>query len=227
MNRPLRTLFLAIFLLISPVSPMAQEIPTSWELYFSPNGGCTEAIIKELDKAKNTILAQAYSFTSAPIAKALLNGHKRGVKVAVILDKSQGKKQYSSADFMTNSGILTKIDSQHAIAHNKVIIIDRETVITGSFNFTKAAEESNAENLLIIHDRKLAERYVKNWQDHDRHSKVYTGRTIAAPKKPIKNIRFALILLSCRQDGLSIWRPRLNVKQNLRGEREVEKSHSV
>jgi phosphatidylserine/phosphatidylglycerophosphate/cardiolipin synthase-like enzyme len=176
MNRPLRTLFLAIFLLISPISPIAQEIPTSWELYFSPNGGCTEAIIKEMDKAKTTILAQAYSFTSAPIAKALLNGHKRGVKVAVILDKSQGRKQYSSADFMANSGILTKIDSQHAIAHNKVIIIDRETVITGSFNFTKAAEESNAENLLIIHDRKLAERYVKNWQDHDRHSKVYTGK---------------------------------------------------
>jgi len=50
---------------------MAQEIPTSWELYFSPNGGCTEAIIKELDKARTTIHAQAYSFTSAPIAKAL------------------------------------------------------------------------------------------------------------------------------------------------------------
>jgi phosphatidylserine/phosphatidylglycerophosphate/cardiolipin synthase-like enzyme len=67
----------------------AQENQPTWELYFSPQGGCTEAIIKELDKAKTSILVQAYSFTSAPIAKALLNGHKRGVKVAVILDKSQ------------------------------------------------------------------------------------------------------------------------------------------
>jgi phosphatidylserine/phosphatidylglycerophosphate/cardiolipin synthase-like enzyme len=49
-------------------------------------------------------------------------------------------------------------------------------VITGSFNFTKAAEESNAENLLVIHDRKLAERYTKNWQEHERHSEVYGGR---------------------------------------------------
>jgi len=71
---------------------------------------------------------------------------------------------------------ITKIDAQHAIAHNKVIIIDGETVITGSFNFTKAAEEKNAENLLVIRDKKLAERYTKNWQEHERHSEVYVGR---------------------------------------------------
>ena len=69
-----------------------------------------------------------------------------------------------------------KIDAAHAIAHNKLMVIDGETVITGSFNFTKAAEENNAENLLVIHDKKLAERYIKNWQDHDKHSEVYVGR---------------------------------------------------
>jgi len=77
---------------------------------------------------------------------------------------------------LINLGIPVKIDAQHAIAHNKVMIIDGETVITGSFNFTKRAEENNAENLLVIHDRKLAERYTKNWQDHERHSEVYRGR---------------------------------------------------
>jgi len=71
---------------------------------------------------------------------------------------------------------ITKIDAQHAIAHNKVIIIDGETVITGSFNFTKAAEEKNAENLLVIRDKKLAELYIKNWQEHEKHSEVYEGR---------------------------------------------------
>lgn len=94
----------------------------------------------------------------------------------VILDKSQRKDEYSSATFLFNTGIPVKIDSQHAIAHNKVMIIDGETVITGSFNFTKAAEENNAENLLVIHDRKLAERYIKNWWEHERHSEVYMGR---------------------------------------------------
>ena len=75
------------------------------------------------------------------------------------------------------TGIPVRIDAKHAIAHNKVMIIDGETVITGSFNFTKAAEESNAENLLIIHDKKLAELYTKNWQGHERHSEVYRGRS--------------------------------------------------
>jgi len=132
--------------------------------------------MRELNKAKSTILVQAYTFTSAPIAKALLNAHKRGIKVEVILDKSQRTDKYSSATFFFNAGIPVKIDAQHAIAHNKVMIIDGEIVITGSFNFTKAAEENNAENLLIIHDKKLAERYTKNWQKHERHSEVYVGR---------------------------------------------------
>jgi phosphatidylserine/phosphatidylglycerophosphate/cardiolipin synthase-like enzyme len=56
------------------------------------------------------------------------------------------------------------------------MIIDGENVITGSFNFTKAAEEKNAENLLVIHDKKSAERYRKNWWEHDRHSEEYVGR---------------------------------------------------
>ena len=177
------TALLAIFaitlcMVLSPPITPSQEKPTTcnWEVYFSPHGGCTESIIRELNKAKSTILVQAYSFTSAPIAKALLNAHKRGVKVEVILDKSQRTQKYSSATFLYNQGIPVKIDAQHAIAHNKVMIIDGETVITGSFNFTKAAEESNAENLLVIRDRKLAERYIENWKEHDRHSEAYAGK---------------------------------------------------
>jgi phosphatidylserine/phosphatidylglycerophosphate/cardiolipin synthase-like enzyme len=171
------TAFLTIFTmtlwLVSPPVTLSQETPPTWEIYFSPHGGCTDAIIRELNKAKSTVLVQAYSFTSAPIAKVLLNAHKRGVKVEVILDKSQRTQKYSSATFLYNQGIPTKIDAKHAIAHNKVMVIDGETVITGSFNFTKAAEEKNTENLLVIRDRKLAEGYIKNWKEHERHSEVY------------------------------------------------------
>lgn len=77
---------------------------------------------------------------------------------------------------LAHAGIRTLIDSAHPIAHNKVIVIDGETVITGSFNFTKQAEEKNAENLLVIRDKTLAERYIKNWQDHEGYSEVYKGR---------------------------------------------------
>lgn len=147
------------------------------EVYFSPKGGCTEAVVHELAAAKSTILVQAYSFTSAPIAKGLLGAHKRGVKVQVILDKSQRSEKYSEADFLVNMGIPTRIDAQHTIAHNKIIVIDGTTVITGSFNFTKNAEESNAENLLIIRSPELAATYTANWNAHCAHSDAYAGRT--------------------------------------------------
>jgi phosphatidylserine/phosphatidylglycerophosphate/cardiolipin synthase-like enzyme len=140
---------------------------------FSPNGNCTNVIVEQIDNAKSEILIQAYSFTSAPIAKALVNAHKRGIKVQAILDKSNVTGNYSSATFLLNNGIPTYIDYKHAIAHNKIIIIDKEIVITGSFNFTKAAEEKNAENVLIIDSAELAKKYLENWMKHKEHSEEY------------------------------------------------------
>jgi len=146
---------------------------TPVNVYFSPKGGCTNAIINEIEQAKTEIRVQAYSFTSAPIAKALLKAHKRGINVQVILDKSQKSQKYTSATFLINSGIPTYIDSKHAIAHNKIMIIDKEIVITGSFNFTKAAEEKNAENLLIITSKELSGQYSENWKNHFEHAEKY------------------------------------------------------
>lgn len=149
---------------------------TNIAVYFSPHGGCTEAVVEALDSAKSEILVQAYSFTSAPIAKALVEAHKRGVNVEVILDRSQRTERYSSADFLAHAGIPTYIDAAHAIAHNKVMVVDRSTVITGSFNFTKAAETRNAENLLVIKSGDLAYEYRQNWYRHLKHSERYWGR---------------------------------------------------
>ena len=95
----------------------------------------------------------------------------------VILDKSQRSEKYSSADFVIHAGIPTKIDAKHAIAHNKIMVIDDQTVITGSFNFTTAAEEHNAENLLVIRSPDLAAKYTANWQAHAAHSDPYEGKT--------------------------------------------------
>ncbi len=93
----------------------------------------------------------------------------------MILDKSNRTEKYSAADFLAHAGIAVLIDSEHRIAHNKVMVIDGETVITGSFNFTKAAQLDNAENVLVIHSQELAKRYSENWQRHARHSEPYGG----------------------------------------------------
>jgi phosphatidylserine/phosphatidylglycerophosphate/cardiolipin synthase-like enzyme len=157
-------------------SPAPASTPTGWQVNFSPRGGCTEAIVAELNRATNSVRVLAYSFTSKPIAAALVAAHRRGASVAVVLDSDQRTAQYSEADFLAHAGIRTLFDGKHAIQHNKVIVIDGATVITGSFNFTKAAEERNAENLLVIHDPNLARQYLDNWQEHEAHSKPYAGR---------------------------------------------------
>jgi phosphatidylserine/phosphatidylglycerophosphate/cardiolipin synthase-like enzyme len=160
---------------IVPREPLAS--PSSIAVYFSPKGGCTDAVVQELQAASTSVLVQAYSFTSAPIAKALVAAHERGVKVQVILDKSQRTEKYSSATFLEHAGIPTFIDAAHAIAHNKVMVIDGQTVLTGSFNFTTAAEQHNAENLLVLRDPSLADRYAANWQAHLLHSEQYEERS--------------------------------------------------
>ena len=171
MRKIFTIVILCFFTVVTPI--IAHDVTLKnvpGQVYFSPSGGCTDAIVNEIDNAKLEILVQAYSFTSTPIAKALISAFKRGVKVEAILDKSQRKEKYTSATFLKNSGIPTYIDSRHAIAHNKIIIIDKEIVITGSFNFTKAAEEKNAENLLIIKSKELADIYMKNLIEHKKHS---------------------------------------------------------
>lgn len=142
----------------------------NYQVCFTPGGNCTQDIVNAIDGAKKQVLVQAYSFTSVPIAKALLEAHRRGVDVRVILDKSQKTQRYSSAKFLENQDIKTWIDYRVAIAHNKVMIIDGAVVITGSFNFTKAAQYKNAENLIIIHDAKLASIYQQNWNNRLQYS---------------------------------------------------------
>ena len=142
------------------------------QVFFSPHGGCTEAVLAAVGGAKRTILVQAYSFTSVPIAEALVAAHARGVDVRIILDKSQETDRRSDFALVRAGGIPVWIDTVHGIAHSKVMILDGQAVITGSFNFTAAAEKSNAENLLVIRDPGLAALYARNWADRLGHSEA-------------------------------------------------------
>lgn len=174
----MKRFFLSVLIALqfSALSVIAAPITSTGttEVFFSPNGGATQAVVGEIGHARQEVLVQAYSFTSKPIAKALLDAHKRGVRIVAVLDKSQRTQKYSGATFLANAGILVYIDSQHAIAHNKVMVLDRSTLITGSFNFTAAAEGKNAENLLVIKGNKpLVDKYIANFESHKTHSELY------------------------------------------------------
>lgn len=148
----------------------------SIDVYFSPEGGCTDAIVRELKTVKKTLYIQAYGFSSAPIAEAVIEAKSRGVDVGIVLDKSNERQKYTSATYLSNHDIIVMIDYIPRIAHSKVMILDNETIITGSFNFTKAAEHSNVENLLIIRNEpELVKKYIANFKIREQLSRFYKG----------------------------------------------------
>lgn len=144
------------------------------QVRFSPHGGCQDQIISAINKAKESIRVEAYSFTALPIGEALIASHNRGVKVEIILDRSnESERGDSLLPLMLEHQIPVYIDSSHAIAHNKVMVIDNDTVLTGSMNFTKSGDKSNAENCIQIIDRKTYISYENDWLLHKQHSKLY------------------------------------------------------
>lgn len=145
--------------------------PLAIEVFHSPKGGCTEAVIRAIRSARREVMVQAYSFTSKPIADALLAAKARGVKIEILLDRSNEHETYTELGHLMEKGIVPHIDSQHAIAHNKIMLVDHTTIITGSFNFTNQAEHENAENLLIVRGhRELFQSYHERFQQHKAHS---------------------------------------------------------
>jgi len=173
-------IFLSMFVFFLAPFAQTEEVSLSTSpatVCFTPGGPCTEDIVQAIDGARKSVYVQAYSFTSEPIADALIGAYKRKVRVEALLDKSQEKAPYSLTSDIADAGIPTYIDKKHAIAHNKVMIIDKGTVITGSFNFTYAAENKNAENVLIIKSTDLAKSYLNNYIEHKSHSvKFRPGR---------------------------------------------------
>lgn len=130
---------------------------------FTPPAGCSKVITKTIDLATKSIYIQAYGFTDTEIASSLISAYNRGVKVAILLDKSNLYSKNPQISKVKAAGIDVSIDNVPGIAHNKVIIIDQHTVITGSFNFSKNANLKNVENVIIVNDSLIAKQYFQNW----------------------------------------------------------------
>jgi phosphatidylserine/phosphatidylglycerophosphate/cardiolipin synthase-like enzyme len=160
----------------APSAPVAVAAGSTRTTCFTPGQDCTTLIVNTIDTAKTELRVQAYGFTASAIIDAIGRAKARGVDVQVILDKSNESAPDSGAPTLVLHGITPKIDDTVAIAHNKVMVIDQKTVITGSFNFTTAAQHSNAENVLIITgDPDLAATYRKNWESRAGASRPYLG----------------------------------------------------
>jgi phosphatidylserine/phosphatidylglycerophosphate/cardiolipin synthase-like enzyme len=151
---------LLAFLLLLP--PPCFSCPV--EVAFSPHRGATELVVHTVESARTSIRVAAYSFTSKPIAEALLDARKHGIDVRVVVDKSNATARYTAATFLANQGVPVRVDHRYAIMHHKFVVVDGATVETGSFNYTAAAERSNAENVLVLHDPAVAQQYGQEWE---------------------------------------------------------------
>ena len=136
---------------------------TQISTYFSPGSETISPLLQEINSAKESINFMVYSFTHDKIGKAIRDQFQNGVKVGGVFDENQISK-YSEYDPMEKLGMSVKIDETSGTMHHKVIIIDEETVITGSYNFSRRAETQNSENLLIIKGNKDAARaYISEY----------------------------------------------------------------
>jgi phosphatidylserine/phosphatidylglycerophosphate/cardiolipin synthase-like enzyme len=146
----------------------------SIDVLFSPDGGCEARIVAEVGEAKKRIRVQMYIFNSKAIAEAIIAAKKRDVICEIIADKSEEAKVYGRLPSLSRAGVKVLIDAEHEVANNKIMLIDDDTVITGSYNYTKAAEEKNAENLLFIKNHaEVFGKYSANYDSHKAHAKPY------------------------------------------------------
>ncbi|WP_245810077.1 phospholipase D family protein [Hydrogenobacter hydrogenophilus] len=159
-------LLILFFLFLSSCKKEEKPITfESIEVYFSPKGSAQSAIIRELQKAQKSLDIAMFAFTSRELGSAVLDAYKRGVKVRIIMDQGQAREKFSRYPIFVQAGIPVKLLPVEGkkfikgLMHNKFAVIDRKTVITGSYNWTASAEEINYENLLIIHSQGLAEKY--------------------------------------------------------------------
>jgi phosphatidylserine/phosphatidylglycerophosphate/cardiolipin synthase-like enzyme len=166
---------LAVALLLGwTLAGVAAPLPATGtvDVLFTPWDDAEGAIIRALDKARESIHVQAYLLTSRSIAKALQEAKTRGVAVEIVADREMLEKSDKSLlPLLAEGGIPVWLENRYAAAHNKVLLIDAErsdaVLITGSYNFTWSAQARNAENLLILRGNPaLVRRYLDNWRRH-------------------------------------------------------------
>ena len=152
------------------------------QVAFTPGDNGTALIVQAIESARKQVLVQAYSFTSRSIAQALIDARRRGLDVQLMADPKQAhSSDHGMVAYVAAAGVPTFFDEEHDSAHNKVMLIDAEAakpvVITGSFNFSQAAQLRNAENLLLFRGNpQLTAAYLRNWRKHREHAAPFNGR---------------------------------------------------
>lgn len=161
MPRRLLALVVSLSVLAGPAG--AASLQTG----FSPEGSAEALVLKVIGSAKHDLRMMGYSFTSPTISAALAKAARSGVDVKLVLDDhgNEGRASKNAMNYVVNAGVQLRTIDKYKIQHDKVIVVDGQTVETGSFNYTASAAKANSENVLVAWEvPDLAADYLRHWQ---------------------------------------------------------------
>lgn len=171
-NSSMPIIYVAVALAMSNGSAAAATV----QVGFSPEGSAQTLVLDVIRTAKHDICVMGYDFTASDIAWALVDAHKRGIDVKVVLDahSNDGRANVAAMNVLVNGGVELRTIDRYKIQHDKIIITDRQTVETGSFNFTSSAEHANSENTVVIWNfPDVAASFLRHWQSRWDQGKRY------------------------------------------------------
>lgn len=147
-----RSLVLAVAIATPLLAGASEQIGqgAAFDVGFSPRAGALEATLKAIASAHTQVLVAGYTFSSKPVANALVDAARRGVKVYVVADKEENMARYTAVTFLANQGIPVRLNNRYRKMHNKFLVVDNETVQLGSMNYSAAGADRNAENVLVL-----------------------------------------------------------------------------
>ncbi|HMV01650.1 MAG TPA: phospholipase D-like domain-containing protein [Chitinophagales bacterium] len=176
-----KNILLIIGLLFNSYTLSAQA---ETSVYFSPNGGCEEHVVELINKTQKSLDVAIYAINNQQIIAAIEGAYKRGVKIRILVDRVQAFSNKEKILELKSYGLDIRIHSKNKIQHNKFAVSDGMRMTTGSFNWTKPAQESNEENCLFIDDSQVIEQYKSRFSDYlwiintEEKSEVYFDKMV-------------------------------------------------
>lgn len=158
--------------------PSLSQGAPSVRVGFSPEGSARLLVLSTLASARHSIRMLAYAFQAPDIVQALVAAKRRGVEVQVVIDKkrNEGKASRAAMDAAIRGGVALRTNDRFHLHHDKVIIVDGNTVETGSFNFAPSAETANSEDLVVIRDMpEVSRQYLTHWRSRWSLGQPYPG----------------------------------------------------
>ena len=153
-----------IRLLAPPLVATRQAFASDVKVGFSPDRGALELVLRTIDGARTSLYMAAYTFTSRPVADALIKAKKRGVDVRIVVDRIDAKEPYSEEGFLLARGVTVRTDHQYSMTHNKFMVVDGSTVEDDSFNYTWPLRIGTRRMPSYCMMWQLPAKYEREWQ---------------------------------------------------------------